>query len=606
MNFKYGGYHGKILWVNLTTRKSETIPLSEKMVEQFIGGRGFGAKMLWDGLKPGIDPLGPDNQIIITTGPFAGALFPSSARAILISKSPQTGIYLYTIAGGRVALALKKAGIDVLVIEGQADSPVYLKVGEGKVEFAKANHLWGMKTTPTIQYIKGENSERLNIICIGPGGERKVKYASVLTDDHRCFGRGGAGAIMGSKNLKAVAFYGDEKVKIRQPDMVKGLLKKIFKKVKEIPGVEKTFPKYGTGAHTGPLSQAGILPTRNWRECVFKEANLITTDTMRDELGLVVKDVTCFGCPVHCKKLSMVKEGPYAGYFVEGPEYETLYSLGSNCGIGKSDFVIAANQICNELGIDTISAGVSLGFAMECIERGILSQKDTDGLDLIFGNDQAAFVMLENIGFRRGLGDLLAEGTRIASQRIGQGTDFFAMHVKGMELGGYDPRGAKGQAIVFAAGNRGGCHHSIGLVALNEAYHGTGLQLEGKAALVLDNARRRMVQDSTMNCTSAFWLTFDVKLWAEILRGITGVPFSGEDLYPIADRINSLERLFNFREGIKPEDDTLPRRLMEEPVPEGPTKGERVREEDLRRLLTEYYTLLRWSPDTGRPLLEGI
>jgi aldehyde:ferredoxin oxidoreductase len=308
---------------------------------------------------------------------------------------------------------------------------------------------------------------------------------------------------------------------------------------------------------------------------------------------------------VHCKKLSMVKEGPYAGSFVEGPEYESLYALGSNCAIGSPEFVIAGNQLCNELGIDTMSTGVSLSFAMECRERGILSKKDTNNLDLVFSNDRAAFAMIEDIGFRRGFGDLLAEGTRVASQRIGRGTDFFAMHVKGMEMGGYDPRGAKGQSIVYAAGSRGGCHHSIGMVALTEMYKGIGRQLEGKAAMVLDTARRRILQDSLMNCTSAFWLTFDRKLWAEILQGITGALFTGDDLYPIADRINSLERLFNFREGCKPEDDTLPGRLMEEPLPDGPHQGERVSPEDLHRLLTEYYTLLGWSPDHGLPPMKA-
>ena len=371
--------------------------------------------------------------------------------------------------------------------------------------------------------------------------------------------------------------------------------------MKKQPGVSPNFTRYGSGEDLESMrSIHGILPTRNWTRCTFDKASEISMVTMRDKKKMVVRDQGCIGCTLRCGKLTKAVSKEFAGYFCDGPEYETLYSFGSNCMIGDPNFVVAANMVCDELGLDSLSAGLTISFAMECMEEGLLTPADLDGKELNFGSTSNILETLEDMAFMRGGGEILAHGTKNASEKLGGESDKFAMHVKGLELGGYDPRSAKGQAVVFAAGNRGGCHHNIGLAAVFEVNQGICQEIEGKGMLVRRNARIRLLSDSFVNCTFAFSRSFDYDIWSRILHSVTGIEAGPDRLEDIADRINTIERLYNLRDGFTVKDDTLPRRLMEDPLPDGPYKGEVVTKEQLVKMRTDYFNAMGWD-DEGVP-----
>jgi aldehyde:ferredoxin oxidoreductase len=596
------GYTGKILEIDLTTHSWRDDEIEKSILSRFLGGRGLGAYLLWRAMTPKSDPLGPDNKLIFTTGPLTGTPFPTGTRAVTLAKSPLTGIYLYSMAGTRIGLSLKRAGYDALMIGGRAETPSFLQIMDTNVEINAIPEMWGVKTSQAFKHFRATISPSAAMVGIGPAGENLVRFSALIGDDHRRFGRGGLGAIMGSKNLKAIAVDGSEKTKIVEPDGFRSWLKKVQVLVAEKAGPRDGFSKYGTGDGPPTLSSLGILPTRNWQSATFSGADKISMPTMREKLGMVKNDVGCQGCPIRCGSLTIVKDGSYAGAKAHGPEYETMYALGSNCGIDKPDFLVAANELCDEEGLDTMSAGLVLSFAMECFEKGVLTAKDNEGQELRFGDDQAAYMMLQKISKRQGLGDLLAEGVRIAASKIGGDAENFAMHVKGMELGGYDPRGAVSQVITYAAGSRGGCHHAIGLGARADAPNPTRHATEGKAALIKRLGRKQIVLDSIPGCSLGLSRVFDFSLIAEGMKLLTGVPFDQNALEQAADRILALERLFNLREGVRRQDDTLPKRLMREALPDGPSKGYRLSAEDLNIMLSDYYGEMGWDTETGIPL----
>ena len=598
---------GRVLRVDLSSGTSKIEKIDQETVSRFIGGRGLGAKIMWDEVGPAIEALSPENKVILATGPLTGTGFPTASRVIMLTKSPLTGTYMYTMAGGRLGANMRQAGYDIIIVEGKAEKPVNLLITPDGIKVREAQYLWGMGTTLALYHLKNEIGSSFSGAIIGPAGENLIPYAGVSTDDWRQFGRGGLGAVMGSKNLKAIMVEkGHKQISMADPGQYKQIFKRIMTDFKAKPGNGDSFARYGTGESQEARSALGGLPTSNWAQCTFSKARDISMNYMRDNLGLVVKDTGCFGCPLRCGKLTLVKEGPFAGASCDGPEYESIFALGSACGIGDPEAIIAANQLCDELGLDTISAGVSIAFAMECFERGYLTREDTGGLEVRFGNSKAVLALLEDIAYRRGFGALLAMGTKRVAEQIGQGSEYFAMHVKGMELGGYEPRTAKGQAIVFAAGNRGGCHHAIGLPVFEELKLGIHKELKGKGELVKRHAALRIIQDSGPNCTFAYNRSFDWQNWSELLSAALGHTYTIEDLYTAAARINTLERCYNIREGFTSADDTLPGRLMEEPVPDGPGSGERVSPEDLRNLLEQYYTAMNWDTDTGIPKKETL
>lgn len=595
------GYMGKILHVDLTDGKSTAENLNAALMSEVVGGRGLGAYLMWREIGPEVDPLGPDNKCIFTTGPLTGSGFPTASRALALTKSPLTGIYLFSMAGTRIGSALKKAGYDALVIGGRAETPSYLHVTASGVEIKTAPDLWGLPTGETFKRLGTLLPDKTTMAAIGPAGENKVKFAALICDDHRRFGRGGIGAVMGSKNLKAVALNGDESVTVSDPEGYRAWLKKVRSLLKDKAGPRDGFGRYGTGDGPPILNELGILPMKNWQQGTFAGADQISMLNMRDRLGMVERDYGCRECPIQCGSKTVVKQGPYSGAVTHGPEYETMYALGSSCAIDKPDFIVAANQLCDELGLDTMSAGVVLSFAMECFERGLLKADDNDGNALHFGDDAAAFGMLKKIASREGLGNLLAQGVRATAAKIGGGSDAFAMHVKGMELGGYDPRGATSQAITYAAGSRGGCHHAIGLGARADAIKPTRFEIEGKASLIKMLGRKQILLDSISGCSLGLGRVFDFDLVAEGLSLLTGITFDKETLARAADRTLTLERMYNIREGMTRKDDTLPKRLLTEALPDGPSEGNRLTPEALEMMLSDYYRLQGWDSETGVP-----
>lgn len=595
---KYGGYVGSTLRVNLTTKNLKTEPLDEKYAEMFIGGRGLAAKILFDEVPAKTDPLGSDNKLVFATGPLVGSFILGSSRFVLSTKSPLTGIYAYTIGGGWFGPALKRSGFDLVIVEGKSVEPVYLFIDDGKASLQDARWLWGMPIFDVIRLVKETVSPEVRLVSIGPAGEKLVKFASVITDDRRASGRCGTGAVMGSKKLKAVVVRGRREITIADNEAFKQALKESYDRLKEKPGPWDGFPETGTQSGPRQLDTWGIFPTRNWREATFEGASKISHPELRDKF--VVKDIGCPGCPIKCTKITVVREGPYAGAVSDGPEYETQYSFGGACGVDSPEAIIAADMICDNLGIDTISAGVTVAWAMECFDNGLLTLNDTDGLQLRFGNHEALIEALKRIAYRQGkLGEMLAEGSRNASLKLGKESEKYAMHAKGLELGGYDPRGVRGMAIVFACGPRGGCHHAYGATAYVEYPKGIPLETKGKGKLVQGTGRSRILFDSSCMCT--FMLAIPLTHLAKLVSAITGMELDQEEFMKIGERIATVERAFNVREGITRKDDTLPIRLMTEPLPSGPNKGQVVTSEELELMKHEFYEAMGWDVDTGIP-----
>lgn len=409
---------------------------------------------------------------------------------------------------------------------------------------------------------------------------------------------------MGSKNLKAVMVKGSGEVSIANREEYAKVLREAFSVIAAQRGPWKEFPSTGTQSGAIKNQTWGILPTRNWQESVFEQAAEISYPKLREKL--VLKDIGCPRCPVCCTKLTVVQEGPYAGAATDGPEYETIYAFGSACGVGKPEPIIAADMMCDNSGLDTISTGLSIAWAMESFERGILTSKDTDGLDLQFGNDEAMIKAIQKIAYKDGrLGVLLGKGVRKAAEEIGQGSDRYAMHAKGLEVGGYDPRGSRGQALVLACGPRGGCHHAYGVATLAELPSGTGLQTAGKGNLVRDLARGRILFDSAPICAFVGMRVVPPML-GQLVAAATGIDLPTSRWLEVADRIAALERVYNAREGLTREHDTLPARLIEEPVRSGPNKGQVVARKELESMKDDFYRSMGWDVETGLPSAERL
>jgi len=598
--FKYKGYCSKLLRINLTKQTSTEEPLKELDIERFIGGRGLGAKILFDEVKKGVDPLSPENKIIITSGPLTGTRVPTSTnRFIITTKSPLTGLYGFSVSGGAFGLELKKAGYDGLIIEGKADRPIYLQIDDGKVYFRDAGWLWGIPVFEATRMLRESLGYYYRTIMIGPAGEKLVKISGIISDDRRASARCGVGAVMGSKLLKAVAVKGSREYTMAEPSKFEEALKEAFKNIGLQPGPWKEFRQ--TGTQSGPIKNNawGILPTANWREAIFDKAAEISYPLLRERF--VIKDTGCNQCPIRCTKVTLVKDGPYAGAVTDGPEYETIYAFGSSCKIGDPRPIIAADMLCDDLGLDTISTGLTIAWAMEAHEKGALSRSDLDGLNLRFGSDEGLLIAVKKMAYRDGaLGRLLSDGVREAARKVGKGSESYAMHVKGLEIGGYDPRGSKGQGLVLAAGSRGGCHHAYGVASFVEIPQGNATSAKGKGLLVKGTLRIRVIIDSAPLCAFAA-SRVPPPLLAKLISAATGMEMQPSDLERAADRIATLERAYNAREGVRREHDTLPERLMKEPVPDGPNKGSVVTAEELELMKTEFYESMGWDITTGVP-----
>ena len=608
------GYMGKILRVDLTNGKiTEEIP-DEKTLRMYLGGAGLATKYLFDEVKKGIDPLGPENKLIFMTGPLTGTPSPSTGRYSVVAKSPLTGAWGEANSAGFWGRDFKRSGFDGVIFEGISPKPVYLVTDEGKAELRDAEHLWGKNTSEITKIIKDDLGEKFNVSCIGIGGENLVKYAAVMNDCDqpyygRAAGRTGMGAVMGSKKVKAIASRGTMKIEVANPDEYKEEAKKRYDWVNESL-LKMTIEVYGTAAVVDLTNVKGGFPTNNWQTGVCKYADKINGTAINETI--LVGRKPCFACPIACGRLAEIKEGPYKSKG-EGPEYESIGALGSMCGIESLEAITLAHFICNEYGLDTISTGNTIGFAMECYEKGILTKEETGGLELKFGDADLVIDLVHKIGKREGIGDMLAEGTRIVANKLGKDSIKFAMQVKGLELPAYDSRAAKITGLAYATANRGGDHItayiegpaflSMPFMIVDDADIGDPLEEIPEKSIVVKNFEDAFTIFDAIGGCKFMGAVLTQEDWASLISKLLGTEFTVETFRKTGERIYNLERAFNMREGLTRADDTLPARLLEEPLPEGPAEGQVV---NLDPMLDAYYEYRGWDKNTGKPTQEKL
>ncbi|MEM2896234.1 MAG: aldehyde ferredoxin oxidoreductase family protein [Candidatus Bathyarchaeia archaeon] len=581
----------KILLIDLSKKEFKIQEIPKEWFKLYIGGLGFGIKLLFDRVNPRIDPYSPENMITFSIGPLTGTPAPMFAQTCVVTKSPLTNGALNSYAGGAFGFKMKLSNYSAIAIAGKSDRPCYVKIQDDLVEFLDASALWGMSTSKTQEAIIKDVGERNPAIaCIGQAGENLVRFASIVTE-RRAFGRGGSGAIMGSKRLKAITLISEAKKEaydksfIEASDEAKEVLKKALSTEWHLL---RTFSKYGTLGGLPLVNEKGVLATRNHREGQFEGSEKIGPEYFMSKL--YVRDGGCPGCLVHCWKVYEVREGIYAKTVSEGPEYETVYSLGSNCGNDCAESLVKADYLCDDYGMDTLSTGVTIAFAMECYEKGILTKKETEGVELEFGNHEAIIDTIEKIAKREGIGKLLAEGSRIASERLGKGSQEFAMQVKGLEFAAWMPAGMKGIALTFATSNRGACHKRaiIGDELMDkvdrEAY-------EGKVSLVKGIQDKVNAIFTLVGCRFSEFV-YPLSLYVKLLNSLTGLGFNEEEFLRVGERIWNLERLFS---GFTRENDRLPERCFKEAIPSGPSRGQKVEKEKFEKMLSEYYFLRGWD-----------
>jgi aldehyde:ferredoxin oxidoreductase len=594
-----GGYKGKLLRIDLSHETVATESLDEAIARAYIGGRGIGAHLAYSELAPNLDPFSPESSVYFMTGPLQGTLTPFASKFAVINKSPLSGSLSRSVCGGGgFGPVLKYAGYDMVIIKGKAKRPVYIWIDDDTVQIRDAQPHWGKTTGETKAAIREELQDNsVSVAPIGPAGERLIRFSGIIVDS-RAAGRGGAGAVMGSKNLKAIAARGTKNVYAADIEEFQRLLEDTYATIRANPAVPGRIEK-GTPGTLAVTYSTGVLPIMNFSRATFDGIEGLMPETVRDTL--YIHNESCFGCPLPCGKTGLIKDGPYKGIVLPGPEYETIGLLGSNCGIGDIRAVAQANYLCNEYGLDTISTGNVIAFAIECYERGLITVKDTDGLELRFGDAEGLITLIEKIARRDGFGDLLAEGTKRVSEKIGQGSEKFAMHSKGQGFAAYEPRGLVGMGLLYATSTPG-ANHSFGPTLTPERVELKDmLTHKGKAAMVRREQNKYCLQDSMIFCSfSRFGMDNTQRL--KFTNAVTGWGYSNEESMNMADRIYTLERLFNVREGFSKEDDTLPWRCLNEPMPDGPAKGNTV---PLEQMLEEYYKERGWNKN-GIPKRETI
>lgn len=583
------GWAGKILEVDLSREKIGEAKLDEELARDFVGGRGLGVKILYDRVGPDIKPLDSENLLIFAAGPLTGTLAPASGRHCVVTKSPLTGTVFDAHSGGFWGAELRFAGYDAIVVQGQAKRPVYLWVSDGKVELRNANALWGKGTHATTDAIRKElGDDKIRVACIGPAGEKLVKIAAIINDKYRAAGRGGVGAVMGSKRLKAVAVRGRGKPKIATEDTFNVYVRECQKLLRENPVTGTGLPTYGTAVLVNIINEHGIYPTRNFQTGVFPTADKTSGEIMAETI--LVRNKACFGCPIACSRITRVD-----GEEHEGPEYETIWAFGAQCGVDDLGAIAKANLLCNDMGLDTISMGNTIGCAMELSERGKLEGPK-------FSDAKAIVELTKKTAAREGLGDRLAEGSARLAE--GCGAPDLSMSVKGLELPAYDPRGVQGHGLAYATSNRGGCHlraymiapEVLGIPELVERF-----STSGKPETTVISQNLVATIDSLILCEFTSFALETVE-YAKLLSAATGIEFTDEQIMTIGERIWNLERLYNLREGLSAKDDTLPNRLLKEPMPEGPSKG---RVNMLPKMLPSYYAFRGWD-SKGVPTEEKL
>lgn len=607
------GYRGQIIVVDLENSIIKKKPLDKQYIEEFLGGRGWAIKYLYDNLEKGIDPLGSENILVVSLGPLTGTLAPSSARYTIAAKSPLTGGIGYANSGGHFAPELAYAGYDAIFIHGRAEAPVYLFIQDDEIEIKDAKHLWGKDTWETEELIRKELSQEFQVLSIGQGGENLVRYAAILNNLSRAAARTGLGAVMGSKNLKAIAVKGSGSVKVAQPEAFDNFIDQTLQKIYEDPAYP-SLSYYGTPFLVDLAYISGGLATRNNQTGIFENYESISAETFDEKFR--VKSESCFACPIHCGKYSKVETGKYAGTKGGSPEYETIVCFGSKCGIGDLSVIIKANELANRYGLDTISLGDTIAFVMEAFQKGLLNREDTDGLEVVWGNEEALISLIKKVAFREGFGNDLAEGTKRLSEKIGKESEKFALQIKGMEPPAYDVRTAKAFGLGWATATRGADHLAAlpnfellgyapekGLEWFGSKESVDPFSWKGKPQMVYWHENFGAIVDSAEMCKYTCFSAYAVKPddMSNFLIYATGFDFTPEKLMLIGERIYNLERLFNLREGIGKNEDRLPPRFTDEPLPEGPAKGNYV---EIDKMLPEYYKLRQWDYETGLPSIS--
>lgn len=591
------GYNGKVLRVNLTDQKVDVEDLDLDLAQKYIGARGLGVKVYMDEVDPKIDPLSEENKFIIATGAVTAAPVPTSGRYMVVTKSPLTGTIAISNSGGQWGVKLKNAGYDMVILEGKAENPVYIYIEDDKIEIKDASNYWGMLSEEVTEKLQEEHKGS-KVLCIGPAGEKLSPISAVMNDVDRAAGRGGVGAVLGSKNLKAIVVKGSNKVNLADADLVKKVSAEKLKILRNDPVAGQGLPTYGTAILVNIINENGVHPVRNFQEAYTDNADLISGEAMTE--NTLIRKNPCYRCPIACGRWVKLKSGKECG----GPEYETLWSFGSDCDIYDLDAINEANMLCNEYGLDTISAGATIAAAMELYQRGYIKDEEieADGLSLNWGDAHAMVEWTRKMGKREGFGDKLALGSYRLCE-IYNATEY-SMTVKKQELPAYDPRGIQGQGITYAVNNRGGCHvkgYMINPEILGVPEKLDRLELEGKPAYAKLFHDLTAVIDSMGICV---FTTFGLGLqdFVDIYNSVCGDIYTPETLLEAGDRIWTLEKIFNLRAGINKSDDTLPKRLLEDPISKGPTKGH-VHKLDV--LLPEYYSLRGWD-ENGVPTDETL
>ena len=605
------GYHGKILRVDLSSGQIDVQTPDDSFYRRYVGGGALATYFLLTELEKGADSLSPDNVLVFACSVATGTPAAGWTRFTVAAKSPLTGGFGESEAGGWWAPEFKRAGFDAVVFKGRAPRPVYLWVKDGEAELRDAACAWGKITGEAQEAIRADVGEpRARIAMIGPAGEKQIRYACVLNELKHANGRTGMGAVMGSKNLKAVAVRGTMEVPVADPAAVRRLVREygdIY-----TPGV---MTDLGTANNVLGLNASGMLPTRNFRQGEFEGAEKISGETMRDTV--LVNRGTCFACQIRCKREVRVGEPWNVDPLYGGPEYETLGAFGSACGVDDLGAIAKANQICNQQGLDTISTGMSIAFAIECYENGLLTKADTDGLDLRFGNAAAMVTMVERIAAREGLGELLAGGTKRAAERIGRGAERYAMQVKGQELPMHEPRGKVGLGLGYAVSPTG-ADHIEGPHDPMFAAEGPKLQMMRAAGLIEPIPARELSSRKARQFyyMQNYWSMFNSLGMCNLVgepigqlsigkivgyvSAVTGWKSGTFDLLKLGERANAMSRVFNLREGFSAEDDWLPERLFE-PLENGALEGQGIDREQFARARSTYYAMVGWDPETGVP-----
>lgn len=594
---------GKILRVNLSSGRISTETVPEKIAEDFIGGRGYGIRYLYDEITPGTDPLGEKNKLLMTTGPLAGTMAQAVSRWMVCTRSPLTGAFARSVCGADFGAWLKFAGYEIIIVEGKADGPVYLHLTREGCKILDAGEIWGKDTKVTQAWLNDRHGKNTRTACIGPAGENLVKYAAVVSD-RRTAGRCGTGTVMGSKNLKAIAITATRKTWLYDESAYNALAREQANIIKNNGGFQ-SHKEWGTTSTQDITNTIGIYPVRNFRYGQQKDYKKLFGAEYRK---MRVGDMGCYSCAARCGKVHQVTSGIYTGAHSEGPEYESIWAFTGPIESNSLEASIAADEICDDMGLDTISTGGCIGFAYELYEKGLLKKSDTDGLELIYGRHEPMIALIKKIAMRQGIGDLLAEGTRRMAEKIGHGSDVYAINVKGLELPAYEPRGAKSQGYNYATASIG-ASHCYGYAAQDifgaPFPHPTDRFDEGNADVVIFNQDGTAFRECGIACGfSGGWGW--TQLFGKLVAAARGIQkYTGKGyLDKVGERMFNLERAFNLREGFGRKDDTLPERILTEPLHTIDAQGEGQIVSHRDEFLDKYYQLRGWTkegvPTTGK------